>query len=230
MTRAGDEPVVTLAGLKARGWTDALVRRFLGEPDRRAPSRYARSAPPVRLYRLARVEAAEATDEFRHAQTAAAERQRRARAVAARAAAELVRVAATARIHLPSAPLADLQARAIDHYNRRGPRADDDGRWTPASAASDAGFLARITVNYLRHQRTTYDRDLDSFVAKQGVREASQALRRRVYQHIAAAWPALADECARQWAARAAPEEGPLVALVAPEVDAPSSPVVNSTP
>lgn len=229
MTRPVDEPVVTLAGLKARGWTDALVRRFLGEPDRRAPSRYARSAPPVRLYRLARVEVAEGTDEFRHAQAAAAERQRRARRAAARAAEDLARIAATARVDLPALSLAALQARAIDHYNRRGPREDDDGRWMPASTTSDPVFLARITVNYVRHQRTTYDRDLDSFWAKQGVRGASQVLRRRVYQHIAARWPALAEECARQWAARAAPEEGPLGELAAPEVDAASPDVVNST-
>lgn len=197
------EPHLSLAGLKARGWTPSLITRFLGEPDRLATNPHARSAAPMKLYRAARVESAEARAEFRAAQSAASMRQARGRDVAARKHAELVQQAEGLAIDLTVVPLDELQRRAIAHYNARGPRRDDDWSWTPATAASDRAFLERIMVNYARHQLTHYDRELDALYARVGVDAASSVIRRRVYARIAEAWPTLADECARQNAARA---------------------------
>lgn len=57
---------VSLAGLRLRGWTNGgLVHRLLGPPDRLSVDPRARAAPPVRLYRLERVEAAERSHAFR---------------------------------------------------------------------------------------------------------------------------------------------------------------------
>ncbi|MEU5636105.1 hypothetical protein ACIA8I_00605 [Streptomyces rishiriensis] len=56
---------VSLAGLRMRGWTGALVRRLLGPPDRLSIDPRARAAPSLRLYRVERVEAAERGEEFR---------------------------------------------------------------------------------------------------------------------------------------------------------------------
>jgi hypothetical protein len=44
-----------------------MVRRLLGAPDRLSVDPRARAAPPIRLYRLERVEAAERSEEFRTA-------------------------------------------------------------------------------------------------------------------------------------------------------------------
>ena len=71
---------LSVAGLKARGWTDAAIRQFLGEPDKLVDNPHYKSAAPMRLYALARVEAVEAspawqeTQHARHARTAAAQR------------------------------------------------------------------------------------------------------------------------------------------------------------
>lgn len=85
----------SLAGLRARGWTAGLVRQLLGEPDLLRVNPYSVSAPPTRLYRLERVEAAEQSPRFRvvaaatvrRSGTASAGLRRRRREVSARAAA-----------------------------------------------------------------------------------------------------------------------------------------------
>ena len=69
-------------GLKERGWTEAMIRDLLGKPDLRIDNPNYSSAAPMRLWRLQRAEAAEATAEF----AAAKARAERACAAAAKAA------------------------------------------------------------------------------------------------------------------------------------------------
>lgn len=52
------------AGLRERGWTEAMIRDVLGKPDRYVDNPHYKSAAPMRLWRLQRVEAIEATPEF----------------------------------------------------------------------------------------------------------------------------------------------------------------------
>jgi hypothetical protein len=76
-------PCVSVAGLKARGWTDSLLRTFLGEPDKLAANpHYSSAGAPMRLYLLERVEAAERTSAFieRRAKLAAQTARRKATA------------------------------------------------------------------------------------------------------------------------------------------------------
>lgn len=51
-------------GLKERGWTEAMIRDLLGEPDLLAGNPHYKSAAPWRLWQLQRAEAIEATPEF----------------------------------------------------------------------------------------------------------------------------------------------------------------------
>lgn len=51
-------------GLKARGWTEAMIRDLLGDPDLTADNPHFKTAAPRRLWRLQRAEAIEATAEF----------------------------------------------------------------------------------------------------------------------------------------------------------------------
>jgi hypothetical protein len=50
--------------LKERGWTEAMIRDLLGDPDLVTGNPHYKSAGPMRLWRLQRVEAAEAAPEF----------------------------------------------------------------------------------------------------------------------------------------------------------------------
>lgn len=88
------EAYLTMAGLRERGWTDAMIREYLGEPDATRPNPRFWSAAPMKLYLADRAEAAEASPEWaerkalgarrRSAGMAAAERKRAETAVLAR--------------------------------------------------------------------------------------------------------------------------------------------------
>jgi len=50
---------LTATQLKARGWTDALIRDLLGAPDQTRVNPHYRSGPPMRLYEVGRIEKVE---------------------------------------------------------------------------------------------------------------------------------------------------------------------------
>jgi hypothetical protein len=59
-----DREYVTPAEMKLNGWTDKAIEKFLGKPDKVAPNPRYRSAANMRLYKVDRVEQAEASPEF----------------------------------------------------------------------------------------------------------------------------------------------------------------------
>lgn len=63
-------------------------------------------------------------------------------------------------------------------------------------------FIDRISVNYIRHELTSYDKYLEiaSFCA--GVTSALRLLRQRIYIEIVHAYPIYVFECERQLAKR----------------------------
>jgi hypothetical protein len=51
---APEQPeMLTVSQLKASGWTTAMIRDYLGEPDELATNARYKSAAPMRLYRAA---------------------------------------------------------------------------------------------------------------------------------------------------------------------------------
>jgi hypothetical protein len=197
------EEYLSKARLRAEfGLTDALVAR-LGPPDRTAPNPHYRKAAPMQLYARERVAAWVSA----HAEEIAAARRRSKTAkMVARSKARDV-VAAAEKLHVSVEVLDDAQVRslALASYNAaREFFADlnEDYDWQPADADADPAFLERITVNYIRHELTDYDRELERVAGQVGVGAATAVIRRRVYEAIAEAYPQYADECRRQWRRR----------------------------
>ncbi|CAM5552814.1 hypothetical protein STANM309S_03907 [Streptomyces tanashiensis] len=56
----------------------------------------------------------------------------------------------------------------------------------------------RWQVSYLRHALSRYEALLDGLYGESGRGEAERLLRQRLYEAIAAAYPALARECRRR--------------------------------
>lgn len=197
--------LLSVPALRERGWTDSMVKRFLGEPDHLRDNPRYRSAAPMRLYAENRVVAVEASEEF----LVAKQRGVRRSAAGTKAAntrreqlmAQVAEMLVTVRRLAPD----KLLQNAIRHYNKR--KAEyaldcEDFDYQLAGPDSDSAFLQRIQVNYARHQLSQYDHHLEETAGKTGVVQAVGLIREKVYAAISQAYPYLAEECRRQLAER----------------------------
>ncbi|SEK95414.1 hypothetical protein [Streptacidiphilus jiangxiensis] len=203
---------LSLAGLRHRGWTPSMVAKLLGPPDLTVRNPHFRGAAPSRLYAVARVEAAEATDAFAALATAASRRAGCSRLASERRRRQILAEVEGVRIQVPRLTPECLTRRAVAHRNQRDAQRAcrrEDHHAAPARAdAAEPGALRRWQVNYLRHALTEYDAVLDGLHGAAGRVEAEQALRRRVYEAIGATYPHLAAECRRQLKERQRPDRG----------------------
>lgn len=175
----------------SRGWTESGIKRFLKTPDDERPNPYNKQGAPMQLYLLERVEAIEATSEFQEWRAKAQKRRAAAKKGAETRKSKSLKSIEQVIIKVEVLELDQVQKRAIDSYNARSDNL--------ASAASDLDFLDRITVNYIRHNLTSYDHMLDFVKGKTGVEDGSLLIAKRIFASIAERYPSLADECARQY-------------------------------
>ena len=182
--------MVALATILSRdGWTRSLVDRFLGAPDAMKENPHYKQAAPMRLYGWLRVVEAERTPEFVAAVEVSTRRRISAKSVAMKREAELLQKVRTMPIAVPDLPLDKMRRAAIESYNERALDMESD-RW--ADGSSDRTFLNRITVNYIRHERTEYDSTIaEELRPRPGVDEAVQILHDRINQLIRLRYPAL---------------------------------------
>jgi hypothetical protein len=190
------EQFLAVSQIKARGWTDALIARFLGDPDGLRPNPHYRSGPPMKLYKWQRVEQAEASTEFREAQDARKKRRDAAQKALATKKQKIADYLENVKVEVPQLPREKLIRLACDNYNASRPERKSDAPL--ATEHSDPVFLERICVNYLRHCLTKYETHLDEIAGKVGARDAYLDIKTKVLEEIAAEYDWLWDECWRQ--------------------------------
>lgn len=188
--------MVSVAGLKARGWTQSLID-LLGEPDLLKRNPHYAKAAPMRLYDPTRVAQIEASEQFSAAKAGSARRRAGAQAAVETKRATLMRQVREMQVAVDVRSLAWIRHQAIEAYNDRNWDALES-----ASKYSSTEFLERIMVNFIRHNLTAYDTALEEVAGRVGKASAVQAIRTKIYDAIAAAYPTLADECGRQLARR----------------------------
>lgn len=107
----------------------------------------------------------------------------------------LEKIAAEVTIAVPEMPATTLIRKSINHYNRRNPEK------RPATVDSAPDFLARLAVNYLRHQHSSYDSTRNALrdVATKSDRDFVGAIiKGRVLRQIALTYPMLRSEAQKQ--------------------------------
>ncbi|GAA1023932.1 hypothetical protein Aple_091210 [Acrocarpospora pleiomorpha] len=183
-----------------------MIRVILGSPDRLAPNPVFRTMAPMRLYEVERVILAEESEQFAVLRDKAERRSRAALAVAERRRGETVARVEGVSIVVPVVDWHALVREAVAHRNRR----DEERAWqrldhvaTPARVADvDELTLQRWVVNYLRHELTGYEVEVEALFGRVGRAEGMRLLRRRIYAAIASAYPTLTEECHRQLESR----------------------------
>ncbi|WP_329278366.1 hypothetical protein [Streptomyces sp. NBC_01451] len=197
---------VSLAGLRARGWTGGMVHRLLGTPDRLSVNPRLRAAPQVRLYRVERVTAAERTDGFRRMSESSARRSAAVRNAVQRRRSEVLERIRTEPIEVPRLDPGKLALRAVEHRARQeaaagGPTEPDDGDSAPDTGHAGRASLTPWKVDYLRHRMSHYEQLLDGLPGGErdsGRAEAAELLHRRICAAIGEAYPPLEQECERR--------------------------------
>ncbi len=189
---------LSVSDLKKRGWTAALIARFLGAPDELRTNPHYSSARPMRLYKIERVEQVESSVEFRQAQDSRKGKIKASQKALATKKQRIAEYIATVEIKVPELAKEELIRRACDNYNA----------WTNgdswASEHSSQEFLERICVNYLRHCLTEYETHLRKVAGKVGARDAYRMIKTKVLKAIGDKCDWLAEECGlqegRMWA------------------------------
>lgn len=197
-----------------RGWTDAGIATFLGDPDELRKNKRRRNGPKIRLYRVERVQAAEESPDWiswraksearRNAQRTRAEKSRKETLTMASAALTSLSLS----VEHTGLTYEELKDRATTSFLAIEKRREDrsGGRYTAEQVTSRRSerFFHRIIVNWLRHEGTRYDSSLDEYFNMVGVNVAKDMVRERAYQLIAQEYPVLAEECQRQLTQRRA--------------------------
>lgn len=183
------------------GWTLGLVEKILGPPDEKKKVRG--FSNELCLYHINRVVTAEQSEDFLADLPKRLERKASAQRAVETKTKDLLNHIATMQITVVQMPEVQLRDKAIQNYNNwQSEKALNSWRdydsAEPARKNSDPAFLQRISVNYLRHQGTRYDRAIEAMIGKVGNQEALSALRVRIYEAIATAYPGLTAECGRQ--------------------------------
>ena len=192
---------LTVTGLRGRGWTDAMIIEYLGEPDATRPNPRYSSAAPMKLYLVERAEAAEASPDWAERKMRGAKRRIAGLAVANRKREETEALARRLATDLTASLVfpADPQQAAIEAYNKWHSHGCTCPGWHErgfcgkhADASDSPDFLRRITVNYARHRLTGYDRAYNRLVGRVGHQDAHEILRAEVTAAIEAKLDALA--------------------------------------
>lgn len=180
--------------LKERGWTDGMVKKFLGDPDATRPNPYYKCAAPMGLYDVKRVEKVERSAKFKAEMERSASRKQSAQKAVETKTQKAMEYARTVAISVPTMDYDKLVKKACCSYNdfheyllmERG------HDYIPANAAhSDPDFLRRITTNYLRHECTSYEEQLYKLFGKTGVHKAHDILQQRINDEICRVYPQL---------------------------------------
>ena len=200
-TRKEEMQYINKSLLKQRGWTESMIKTFLGEADVEKDNPMYKSAPPMKLYDLKRVLVAESNDSFKKRRLKAERRSKTMKDVAEFKKQELMEQIELMTFKIKVISEENLLKNAIRSYNDFHEMISmerNNFSFDYATPKSDKAFLERIEVNYIRHNLTKYDTALETMAGRIGVHEAVVKIKFMIMDAISEKYPYLADECRKQ--------------------------------
>lgn len=185
---------ISKSTLKYRGWTEAGINRFLKMHDKEADNPHYKSAPPMRLYLISRVEKIEKSKKFHEFQEKNINKVSGAKKAAETRKERLLKEIQGWKIELVREDYEVVVHRTIEAYNAfYGRRAweRNNFEFEPATIDSDPAFLRRRVKDFLRHELSNYHEKLDRIFGKTGKDEAYAIIRKKIEEKIEEVYPEL---------------------------------------
>jgi len=192
-----EKKYISKAGLKARGWTESMINRLLGNADLIVKNPYYSKAPEMKLYLIERVNGIENSEIFSELKKRSMKRSESMKKVARMKEKELLGYIDSIKIEVKEMNIEKIKKLAINEYNDHQ---DETGHFENIiiKGRIDIAFLNRIMVNYIRHNLTSYENLLEELKNKVGKDKAYMKLKKKILEKIAEVYPMLKDECNRQ--------------------------------
>jgi hypothetical protein len=175
---------------KRIGWNHKTIDDFLGDPDKTKPNRF-NSNHPIQYYSLKRIEKVEKTAAFKKRKEKNILSQKRGEKSVETQTKKLEDYINSLEIKIPLMDDDVLIKYACNHHNIRA----QHGQFV--TPESDEDELHRITVNYLRHECSQYEIELEGLYGKVGRGDAYLELADRVFDEIEKQYEWLGPECRR---------------------------------
>lgn len=176
-----------------RGWTQTLIKQFLGQPDKIRGN--PRGRYPISLYSIDRINTVEDTEDWIVANSKSLIRRQASAKGRATKYKKLREYIDNMKIDVPKLEREQLIKKACANYNAMQNYYGRSGKASPKDAEE---FLDRISVNYLRHELDDYEDALDHIKGKAGKSEVYLEIKDNVLDAIAEAYPYLGKECTSQ--------------------------------
>ena len=179
--------------ISIRKWTDRLIKKYMPVPDEIRKNPHYGRASEMKLYKISRVESIEKNEHFLiDFQKTILRRKSSLKMVETKKDNLLIQISELP-ISVEIIPRYELIPLVIDAYNDRNYYKD-----YLTLRDLDQSKLEKLTVNYIRHQLTSYDQCLGLIFSKVGKKEGYRLLKERIYKCISESYPDLTRECALQ--------------------------------
>jgi len=180
--------------ISIRKWSDRLIKKYMPVPDEIRNNPYYGQASTMKLYKISRVEAIEKNEQFLiDFQKTILRRKSSLKMVETKKDNLFIQISELP-ISVEIIPRNELITLVIDAYNDRNYYKD-----YLTLRDLDQSTLERLTVNYIRHELTSYDQCLGLIFSKVGKKEGYRLLIERIYNCISESYPELTRECTLQF-------------------------------
>lgn len=149
----------------------------------------------MQLWLQNRVESAETDCRFVAYQTDRARRSIAAQQSAEKRRLELLHEIDKLDVHVEHHPISEIMDISLQDWRSNQ---NERGKYGADGKSAPLHHRQRWAVNFIRHNLTEYDSQLDEVAGRAGVNEAVDKIRARVLDKIADIYPELAHECHRQ--------------------------------